>query len=110
MSDFKYEDVVPSFVPGTTIKKVLIDGVHKFYNICANDGYVLHDSRGDGVEEDFVTPIEYFSNGTVSVRHDYDFENTAQATYNGNTVTKYGKYNLYALPEHNIFNEVNKNE
>lgn len=42
-----YEDVIPSFIENTTIKKALNNGVLSSYRITPNSGYVLHDKGMD---------------------------------------------------------------
>lgn len=53
------------------------NGVHTQYSITPNSGYVLHDSRSDGVELDEfgneVGVILGYVQGTVSVPASYDF-------------------------------------
>ena len=41
------EDVIPTLIENTTMKKKLFDGVHTNYTIKANDGYLLHDNTLD---------------------------------------------------------------
>ena len=100
--DWTTEDVTPSLIPNTTMQKRLLDGVVKTYHITANDGYGLHDKDADGLENDFVTPIELFAVGTISVRYDYDFDNVVNGTYNGVNgviqVQKVGAKELFAVP------------
>lgn len=42
-----YEDMNPSLIENTTMKKVFRDGVHSTYRITPVDGYVLHDNAYD---------------------------------------------------------------
>ena len=41
------EDVNPTLIENTTMKKKLLDGVFKVYTVKANDGYILHDNNCD---------------------------------------------------------------
>ena len=47
-----YENVTPTLIANTTMKKVLDDGVHKTYYITPNEGYVLHDNTYDYTDQD----------------------------------------------------------
>ena len=101
MAEFKYTQLTPPPVPNTTIKKVFIDGVHRFYNISAIDGYLLHDSRAD-TENDELGNFSYkecFFKGKISVGADYDFYTLSEKGGNSQIREKYGKYKLYAVPE-----------
>jgi len=77
MSTITYEDVKPKY-KNTTMRKFLIDGIHKQFEIKAVDGYVLHDNRHDSKEMNLETMEETlklgFTTASVSCRHDYDFE------------------------------------
>lgn len=44
---YTYEDVIPSLIENTTMRKRLLNGVHRTYTINANDGYLLHDNTLD---------------------------------------------------------------
>lgn len=73
-----YEDVIPSPVANATTKKMLSDGVHRTYNITANNGYVLHDKELDNfkLDEDGNLTDEVipgYTRGMTSCRWDYDF-------------------------------------
>ena len=100
-----YENVEPTLIENTTIRKMISNGVDRAYLIEANDGYVLHDNRCD-LEPDGVTvleTVELFATGTISVSINYDFNNTTIGTYEGvdgvtYNVTKIGAYELYTLP------------
>ena len=79
MATISYENVIPSPIENATTKKLLADGVHRTYNIKANDGYILHDKTLDcdidiangGIPLD--EPILGFTRGTVSCAASYDF-------------------------------------
>lgn len=79
MATYTYEDVTPSLIENTTMRKLFIDGVHKTYNITPNEGYVLHDNYLDSeaLDPDTYEPtgeiILGFYAGMRSVRYDYDF-------------------------------------
>ena len=71
------EEVTPSFVANATTKKLLVDGIHKQYEIQALEGYELHDNRLDFTELDIDTMQETtklgYTKEYVSCRYDYDF-------------------------------------
>lgn len=50
-----YEDVNPTLIENTTMRKKLLDGVFKVYTVKANDGYILHDNNCDMPEYDEET-------------------------------------------------------
>lgn len=73
-----YEIVNPTPIENTTVRKLLINGVHSGYFINANDGYVLHDKGldTDKYNEDFTEVIGItpgYSAGTCSCGINYDF-------------------------------------
>ena len=89
---YTYEDVIPSFIPNTTMFKRLRDGVPTTYAITAIDGYVLHDNRGCWTERDEMTGEEIvkhaFYGGTCTCSVSYDFEANP--------------YEFYAVPENTV--------
>ncbi len=100
--EISYENITPSLIPNTTMKKMLIDGVHKAYIITPDDGYVLHDKEADGVDE-FEKTIHCYLGGACSCGSAYDFK-AAQMTVsdvNGEmaTVTAYGSREFFAFSE-----------
>ena len=96
-----YEDVIPSLIPNTTMRKMLSDGVHRTYVIEAVDGYVLHDNAADGSDINGNT-VYLYSTGTCSCGKNYDFSTTELTVpdINGNmvTVTAYGSREFFAFP------------
>lgn len=97
-----YEEVTPSIIPNTTMRKMLSNGVHRTYVIEAVDGYVLHDNSADGINLETGDPVPRYSTGTCSCGASYDFS-TAELTVpdiNGNmiTVTAYGSREFFAFP------------
>lgn len=82
-----YEDVNPTLIPNTTMKKMFIDGAAKTYHIMPNDGYVLHDKlldeyasyddEGNGIGE--LTLYYYPGMRTIAVW--YDFEENPREFY-----------------------------
>ena len=82
---YTYEDVVPTLIENTTMKKRLLNGVHKTYVIKAVDGYALHDKRVDDVMVDQETGeetiIPTFKTGETTVAASYDFSTVTQGTY-----------------------------
>ena len=107
-----YEDIIPTLVPNTTMKRTLSNGNPMNIRIYPEDGYVLHLKRND--EENFdpitgeTTITLWFSSGMKSVNINYDFSVKVQDTYtytdeNGNYITipieKIGAEEIYTLPE-----------
>ena len=94
MAGFTYEEVTPSIIENTTMRKVLMDGVHRLYEITPIDGYVLHDSRMDSPEYDEETMTETgitlngYRRSTASCPATYDF------------VTN--PWGFYAVPESDV--------
>ena len=73
-----YEDVVPSLIANTTMRKLFINGVHRTYNITPIAGYVLHDNARDWEEMNPENPEETiftrgYTTGTASCAAAYDF-------------------------------------
>lgn len=74
-----YVEVNPTPIENTTVRKILIDGVHRGYFINANDGYVLHDNTLDSYDYDEFTgepigePVLGYSEGTKSCGTNYDW-------------------------------------
>lgn len=85
--------------------QVFIDGVHKQYEICPCEGFKLHDARLDRevIDDETLEPtgeiMEGFKRGSVTVRHDYDFENVMDGEYNGEKVIKAGKYGFFTVKD-----------
>ena len=104
---YSYEDVVPSLIPNTTMqKRINSSGVHTTYVIQAVGGYVLHDNRIDGLDED-DNVIPRFKLGATTVPATYDFDNVVPGTFaytdeNGMVVSvpvdMIGIYAFYTLP------------
>lgn len=108
---YTYEDVVPTLIENTTMKKRLLNGVHKTYVIKAVDGYALHDKRVDDVFVDQETGTETivptFKIGETTVAASYDFSVVTQGAYtyadeNENDVTipvsMIGANEFYTVP------------
>lgn len=77
MAVVTYEDVIPSLIANTTMRKLLSDGVHRVYYITPVDGYVLHDNAVDWTDIDpetgeEITITSYYT-GTCSCGANYDF-------------------------------------
>jgi hypothetical protein len=77
---YTYEDVNPTLIANTTMKKRLRDGVPTTYTINANEGYILHDKGfdmpifdEDGNETGEVTLGFRPPESTASVPVSYDF-------------------------------------
>jgi hypothetical protein len=103
------EDVIPTLIANTTMKKGFVDGVHKAYEITPLDGYVLHDNRCDEEVLDPVTLLPIgemlyrYATGMVSARADYDFNTVVADTITdiyGNiiAVNKVGSFEFFAVP------------
>ena len=102
-----YENVTPTLIPNTTMRKMLIDGVHKVYVIEAIDGYVLHDKMGDYTDMDWETGIETprmaFYGGSCTCPANYDFTPVQVTDENGVTYTAYGAgREFFAIPESDV--------
>lgn len=80
------EDLIPTLIENTTMKKVFRDGIHVQYDITPNDGYVLHDAVWDvpvydeeGNETgDIVLGYRTY---TASVGANYDFDVNPRGFY-----------------------------
>lgn len=82
-----YEDIIPSLITNTTMKKGFVNGVHKNVQIIPNEGYILHDKNldmytefdaaGSGIGEITLG----FNDGITSVRYDYDFDANPREFY-----------------------------
>lgn len=81
---FTYEDVNPTLIENTTMRKRLRDGVDYQYLITANSGYVLHDTNrdyelfdeiGDPVLDENGEQIikQGFTRATATCAANYDF-------------------------------------
>ena len=103
---YTYEDVIPSLIPNTTMKKRLLNEAHRSYIIAPIDGYVLHDNAADGIDFESDAVIRRYSIGDCSCGANYDFS-TIQLIVpdiNGNdvVVTTYGSREFYAIPESEV--------
>lgn len=86
---YTYEDVNPTLIENTTMKKRLFDGVHTSYTIKANEGYLLHDNACDTPvfdEETFEETGEVIlgfrpSTYTASCGANYDFAENSRGFY-----------------------------
>lgn len=105
MANYTYEDVVPTLIENTTMKKMFINGVHRTYNIAPIDGYVLHDNAGNWQVQDEITgewhEVEAYYRGMCSCGASYDFATNPREFYAvpANTV-----------PENQIFGATNPPE
>lgn len=115
---FTYENVTPTLIPNTTMKKRLRDGVDYQYIITPDIGYVIHDKDGDWEDLDGKLQRSY-TRTDISCSASYDFTPlTIQIEDNdGNTisVTAYGESEFFAIadtvaPENNIFEDKNEPE
>lgn len=72
---YTYEDVIPSIITNTIMRKRLRDGVHTTYTIEPADGYVLHDNLLDIIHPEDTglgTQLGY-TTGTCTCVASYDF-------------------------------------
>jgi hypothetical protein len=82
-----YEEMKPSLIANAAVKKGLLNGVHKLYDLNANKGYVLHDNMLDEgvIDPDTLEPTgkikKGYYTGTRSVRYDYDFTTNPREFY-----------------------------
>ena len=85
MAIITYENVTPSLIENTTMRKLLRDGVHQAYVISPVDGYVLHDNARDWTDNDPVTGEEIlyrgYTTGTASCGANYDFVTNPREFY-----------------------------
>lgn len=112
MANYTYEDM-ETLIPNTTMRKLFIDGVHRTYNIQANEGYVLHDNNYDQpiIDEETYEQIGStlgYHGGVVSCGYFYDFTPVEMLDEAGNTVTAYGSRKFFAklaseVPSDQIF-------
>ena len=76
-----YEDVNPTLIANTTMRKRILDGIFKVYTINANEGYILHDKGYDSPVYDETTGEETGEvilgfrppSSTATVAANYDF-------------------------------------
>lgn len=103
-----YEEVTPSLIPNTTMRKMFINGVHKTYHIYPMANYVLHDNVMDFPYQDPETMEETlkfgYSPSSVykSCGANYDFTPHTVTDENGNTYTAYGNRDFFAIPENDV--------
>lgn len=96
MAVITYEDVVPTLIPNTTMRKMFIDGVHKVYVITPLDGYVLRDKANDEeeIDPDTLEPtgrtLFCYASGGATCGANYDFTPLQVTDENGVTHTAYG--------------------
>ncbi len=98
-----YEDVNPSFIENTTMKKAFDNGVHRNYQITPIDGYVLHDKAWDYYEIDDEgnetgEVVLGYQRMRASCGYNYDFSTTQVVAVDGSVVTAYGSREFYAIP------------
>lgn len=79
------EDLNPTLIENTSMKKVFRDGVHVQYDITPNEGYVLHDNLYDNPvlneETGEETIVLGYRVSTASVAARYDFEANPRELY-----------------------------
>lgn len=104
-----YEDVQPSLIPNTIMKKRILNGVHKSYTIEPIENHVLHDNAldYDVLDEMHLTVIGRnfgYSPSSVYVTcgANYDFTPHIVTDENGNTYTAYGNRDFFAVPESDV--------
>ena len=80
--EFTREEMSNSLIANTKMTKVFMDGIHRIYEIKANDGYVLHVKGRDFIDIDPITGEEIYKLGytrvTVTCSASYNFEENPQ--------------------------------
>lgn len=96
MANIVKEDVIPSLIPNTTMKKGYVNGVARAYEITPCEGYVLRDKANDEhiLDEETGEPtgvirFNYASMG-ASCPANYDFTPLQVTDEHGVTHTAYG--------------------
>lgn len=104
-----YVNLSQTLIPNTTMRKMLIDGVHKGYSIQPISGYVLHTSGLDiDVYDESYTHIIGVKFGyspssvDVTCGANYDFTARTVTDENGDTFTAYGDMAFFARPESTV--------
>lgn len=116
-----FENVTPSLIPNTTMKKGILDGIHKNYQITPIAGYVLHDNTMDFSDRNFETMEETWKFGYspssvyVTCGANYDFSTHTVTDENGVSYTAYGNRDFFAklesdVPDNQIFGGGDNNE
>lgn len=120
MAVWTYEDIIPSIIENTVMRKGFSDGEHIVYTIQAVEGYVLHNTTLDYANIDPETYEEIgvilgYTTAEISCNAHYAFTPTQVTAVNGQTVTAYGSREIYAIPatevpENQIFGGGNNHE
>ena len=103
-----FEEMATSLIPNTTMRKRLVDGVHKSYHIQPISGYVLHDNTMDYINIDPNTYEETTKFGYspssvyVTCGASYDFSTHTVTDENGNAYTAYGNRDFFAVLESEV--------
>ena len=104
-----YEEVTPTLIPNTRMRKMLSNGVHRTYHIYPNENYVLHDKSlnteifDETYENVLGWKFGYSPSGVyVSCAATYDFSTHTVTDENGNTYTAYGDRDFFAIPESDV--------
>ena len=104
-----FEEVTPSLIPNTTMKKGILNGVHKNYQITPLDGYVLHDNTLNlDVFDDITFEVIGVKFGYSPSSHyttcsaNYDFTTHTVTAENGVSYTAYGNRDFFAIPESTV--------
>ena len=89
----------------TTIKEIFSSITNELlgYNITANEGYTLHHTAHDvEVFDENGEPtgeiILGFTQDTIMVGSNYNFDKIKEDTYENISIEKVGKFELYTLP------------
>ena len=83
-----YEEVTPTPIANTVVKKLMADGVHRQYCIYPVEGYVIHDTRLDSPTPDGEDIILGYTGDMKSVGATYDFVANP--------------FNIYAVPRDTV--------
>lgn len=102
MAVWTYEDIIPSLIENTVMRKGFSDGEHVIYTIQAVEGYVLHNTALDSYAPDYETGgstlVLGYTTAEISCNAHYAFTPTQVTAVNGQTVTAYGSREIYAIP------------
>lgn len=108
MAVVTYEEVTPSLIPNTRMRKWILDGVHKTYHIYPLANYVLHDNTMDFADLDENTMEETWKFGYspssvyVTCGANYDFSTHTVTDENGVSYIAYGNRDFFAIPEDDV--------
>lgn len=94
-----YEEIIPSPIENVTIKKGIVDGVHRNYNIEPNEGYILHDKGYDYTVTDEITGEETL---ILGYRRTMASCSKTQLVFDENNNVVINTREFYAVPENSV--------